>query len=471
MNLTIKEEATKLKCERSLLAFTRYIYKEYTGRKFQVSEHFLKIADALEKCARGEITRLIINIPPRYGKTELAVKMFIPWVYANKSSANFIHLSYDKGLALDNSNDAKEYIKSPAFQKFWPMEIKKSSDAKGAWETDGNGKVHAGSAGGAVTGFGAGITDDPDLKPEDHHFSGAMIIDDPLKPDDASYDVKRKAVNNRYNTTLISRVNSDKYTPIILIMQRIHMEDMAGYLLGGGSGEEWYHVNMQAIKEDGTPLWPNKHSIERLEQIEKANKYVFSAQYMQNPIPLDDGLFKTDKLKIVPIAPGNIVEIVRYWDKAGTADGGAFTAGVKIGRTADGQTVIMNAIRGQWSALTRENTIKQTADIDGPITQTWIEQEPGSGGKESSESTKRNLAGHIIYSERPTGDKVTRAVPFACQVEAGNVIIVAGEWNKDYIEELRYFPLGKYKDQVDGSSGAFNKLFDGGFDLFALNAA
>ncbi|HBP79863.1 MAG TPA: terminase, partial [Halomonas sp.] len=141
-----------------------------------------------------------------------------------------------------------------------------------------------------------------------------------------------------------------------------------------------------------------------------------------------------------------------------TDGAGAYTAGVKIGQGEDGLFYILDVVREQYSAPKRERTIRLTAELDGLLVDQWIEQEPGSGGKESAESTIRNLAGYTIYAERPTGDKAVRAEPFAIQVEAGNVRLLRGDWNQAYIDEMKTFPVGKYKDQMDASGGGFNKV-------------
>ena len=212
-------------CEKDLLFFTRYIYKENNRRNFIVTPHFVIIANKLMDVINGKTKRLIINIPPRYGKTELAVKNFIAYGLAINPSSKFIHLSYSDDLALDNSSQAKEYIESDAFQKLWQMKLKKDAQGKKKWFNEFGGGVYATASGGAITGFGAGVADSKT-------FSGAIIIDDPLKPDDAFSEVKRKAVNERYNNTIRSRVN-DRDTPIIVIMQRLHEDDLSGYLLNG----------------------------------------------------------------------------------------------------------------------------------------------------------------------------------------------------------------------------------------------
>jgi predicted phage terminase large subunit-like protein len=178
--------------------------------------------------------------------------------------------------------------------------------------------------------------------------------------------------------------------------------------------------------------------------------------------PLAGLVFDRANFEIIDALPAGLEE-VRYWDKAGTAEsenpGAAFSAGVRM--AVDRRTgiyYIRHVVRGQWSALMREQQIKQTAELDGHAVAVWVEQEPGSGGKESAQTTVRNLAGWVIRAEAVTGDKLTRAMPFAAQTQAGNVKLLRGDWNESYLAELHAFPTGKLKDQVDASSGAFNKL-------------
>lgn len=171
-------------------------------------------------------------------------------------------------------------------------------------------------------------------------------------------------------------------------------------------------------------------------------------------------IFPRDGLRVVEAGPAKAAR-VRYWDKAGTEGGGAYTAGVLFGRTEDGLYFVENVVRGQWGSHARNQVMLETAKADrqrcGSV-QVVVEQEPGSGGKESAEYTLKLLAGFPVFAERVTGDKLTRAQPLAAQVQAGNVRLVRGSWNTAYIDELSTFPAGPYKDQVDASAGAFNRL-------------
>jgi len=168
-------------------------------------------------------------------------------------------------------------------------------------------------------------------------------------------------------------------------------------------------------------------------------------------------MFKRQWFEIINTGQ-TVASRIRYWDKGGTDDKGDYTAGIKLSVDRAGAYTIEDVVRGQWSVFDRETIIKQTAQSDGVGVDIWIEQEPGSGGKDSALSTIRNLAGYTVHADRPTGDKETRAEPFAAQCEAGNVRIVRSDWNAAYLTELTGFPYGKHDDQVDASSGAFNKL-------------
>ena len=292
-------KVAKVKCLQSFMFFTRYFYKAKYNRKYVVGEHHMLIAEALERVIKGEITRLIINIAPRYGKTELAVKNFMAYGLALNPAAKFIHLSYSDDLALDNSEDCRSIVQLDEYKQLFPeVEIKKDSNGKKKWYTTKRGGVYATSAAGQVTGFGAGTVDEEDditefLTELDQRqgFGGALIIDDPIKPEDADSELRRERINQRFDSTISNRVNS-RNTPIIIIMQRLHEHDLCGYLIEN-EPEKWHVVSLPSIKADGTPLWPFKHTIAELRDIEARNPIVFERQHMQNPMPIMGRLYKT----------------------------------------------------------------------------------------------------------------------------------------------------------------------------------
>lgn len=191
-----------------------------------------------------------------------------------------------------------------------------------------------------------------------------------------------------------------------------------------------------------------------------------------NSMPVAGKIFNRTWFKsILRTVPQDVIRWVRYWDKAGTEGGGKYSAGLLLGKRANGRTLVANVVRGQWSSHNRETMIKQTAETDrasGLNVEIWIEQEPGSGGKESAENTVLNLGGHTIHCERVTGAKVVRAGPFSSQAEAGNVDILAdlgatieGQSALEaFLSEAQNFDgVNGFSDQIDAASGAYNKLY------------
>lgn len=300
------------------LNFTRFCFKIASGgQRFVIGPHHRMICNALNDVLRGQIKFLIINIAPRYSKTEIAVKSFISMGFAINQRSQFIHLSYSGDLALDNSICVKEIVESEEYQRYFPMEVGINRDTKARWDTGAGGGLYATSTLGQITGFGAGTVDVPD---EPYKFSGAIIIDDPIKPEDALSDTERKKVNRRFETTIRNRVNS-RNTPIIIIMQRLHERDLCGYLQFI-EPDKWRVLSIPCLRigEDGKEeaLWSFKHTVEELYAIKKANSYVFETQYMQDPKPME-GLMYT-RFKTYSTLPREKFRRRNYTD---TADTGA----------------------------------------------------------------------------------------------------------------------------------------------------
>ena len=259
-----------------------------------------------------------------------------------------------------------------------------------------------------------------------------------------------------FQNTLESRKNSPE-TPIILIMQRLHESDLAGWLLDGGNGEKWEHVCLPALQEDGTALWPEKHNIEDLRRMETASPYTFAGQYQQHPAPAEGGLFKPDNIQTIDAIPSGSIKWIRGWDLASTTNGD-WTAGAKIGKTSDGKFVIADMVRIRTGPDERDAAINNTASKDGRETRISLPQDPGQAGKTQVLYLTRGLAGYNVHSSPESGDKVTRAEPFAAQINVGNVMMLRGSWNDAVIDEMRMFPNGAYDDQVDALSRAFAEL-------------
>lgn len=479
--------------------FVRYISKEVLGYKFYVNDHHRQIAEALYRVMTGECPRLIINIPPRYQKTMLAVTMWISYCLGWNPKAKFIHLSYSDTLALQNSQEIKDIVTSEQYLQFFDVRIRRDSKAKKLWKTTVGGGVYATAAGGQVTGFGAGEYDpseyenfiDPDadiiaadidagldfMEDEElyeppkefnliEEFGGAIVIDDPLKPDDAKHETMRESVNERYNNTIRSRTNSRK-TPVVVIMQRLDDHDLSAFLEEGGSGEKWETLKLSAIirNEDGHPvraLYPQKHTLRQLLKMQKTDPYTFDAQYDQEPRARTGGQFKREWLNasIVPMAPPLTANECRGWDFAGTKKTATnrpdWTAHVKIARGVDGLFYVLDAGKFQTTMGNVRKTMKGLAITDGRRCKVRIPQDPGQAGKDQAEGNVSFLAGYPVVVVRPTGPKDVRAEEISVQFEYGNVKIVAGPWNKEFIDDLVAFP--SVDDMVDAAADAFNEV-------------
>lgn len=223
----------KYMLEKDGIQFMRYFFKIREGSPMIRNWHHYVIEYVLQAVYDCKINRLVINIAPGYTKTEQAVLNFIARGLAINSRAKFIHASYSADLAQENSSKIKETVSSPEFQELWPMNIRVDTKGKKRWFTEKGGGMMAAAAGGQITGFRAGRMEEG--------FTGAFVADDPVKPDDAYSAVKRSAINNRFNNTMRSRLAVES-VPMIVIMQRIHEDDLSGYLLKGGSGDRWHHL-------------------------------------------------------------------------------------------------------------------------------------------------------------------------------------------------------------------------------------
>lgn len=337
MNANVRDiDVLKTWCLSGTLNFTRYFFKKRFKRKFVVGRHHEIIADALDRVLSGEVKKLIINIAPRYGKTELAVKNFIAMGLGLNPKAKFIHLSYSDDLARDNSSDVQSIMNEPEYQRIF--EAKPTSPNSKKWYTAQGGGLYAVSSAGQVTGFGAGLVDeeqedevdeaDSDLEEfllgidADENFGGAIIIDDPIKPDDALSSTIREKVNNKFDTTIRNRVNSRK-TPIIIIMQRLNEQDLCGFLMTKEPGE-WEVISLPCIYEDEDgerkALWEFKHTLQELDDLRSKSIFVFDTQYMQNPRPLE-GLMYENEFVEYEIKPATQYTIRKAY--VDTADTGA----------------------------------------------------------------------------------------------------------------------------------------------------
>lgn len=456
-------------CERDGIEFAKRFFRARTGGDMIVGPHHRAIQNAIQKVIDGEITRLIINVPPGYSKTELATINAIARGLAINPRARFLHLSYSHNLALQNSSSARRVIKFGEFQQFWPMAMRDDSDAKGMWWTDQNGGVYASSSAGQVTGFRAGH-----MEPG---WQGALIIDDPVKPADAYSEVVRTSINENFNDTIKSRLALET-TPIIVIMQRIHYHDLSGYLLRGGSGEKWHHLNLPVLIENskkypeenthGIPiehgltdgwLWPYKHREEHRAAL-MAHRRTFEAQYMQEPRRFNaEGALWSETLIAASRAlnVGSIKRIVVGVDPAVSNNTDSDETGIIVAAAHDGDKY---SLRGDYSGKYSpdgwaKSAIKAVNDHGADA----IVIETNQGG-DMAEHVLRlaGYKGRIIRVHASKG-KFARAEPVAALYEQGKVSHCGDLYTLEN-QMMEYVPKDAIKspDRLDAAVWALSEL-------------
>lgn len=289
----ISDEIIELKAKLlgSLLLFTQTFYKIRTGREFVLSSpvsretHEITICKELTKVKNLETQRLLINIPPGHGKSELCIH-FVAWCIARYPDSQFLYISYSHDLAARHTHTIKQIIELAAYRKIFGVEVSRDSSAKDNFKTNFGGTVRAYGSSGSITGQDAGL---PNLE----RFSGCVLMDDMHKPDEVHSDSIRGSIIKNYNETIKPRLRADN-VPMIFIGQRLHEDDLPAFLIAERDGYNWIKVILSSIDEAGNVLSPQKISKERLLIEKKTNEYVFSAQYQQNPQPAGGGIFKPE---------------------------------------------------------------------------------------------------------------------------------------------------------------------------------
>ena len=407
-------------------------------------DHIQYLIPLLEEMMAGRLKRLMISAPPRHGKTELISIHFAAASLINDPIMRIILASYGQGLAEKNSRRVRRIVGSQ-------IALSDEKNAADDWETAAGGGVLAVGMGTGVTGRGADL----------------LIIDDPIQSRQKADSIKiREQTHEWFKEDLFSRLEPEGR--IVLISTRWHQDDLAGRLLLSRNADQWTTVNLTAFAEEndllgrapGTPLCPERYDEEALREIRnEMGSHKFQALYQGQPLPPEGGLFKRGWFVIEDSGP-ELAYHHRFWDLAATEDGGDFTCGVLMARSPEGVFYVEDVVRGQWSPGKRNEIIRQVAESDrqryGKVS-ILIEQEGGSGGKEAAQAIVDHLAGFHAKAVPVRGSKMLRAEPFAAMAEISKVRVVRGPWNDDFLDELTTFPYGTHDDQVDASSGAFNK--------------
>ncbi|HUS95286.1 MAG TPA: phage terminase large subunit [Hyphomicrobiaceae bacterium] len=415
--------------------------------------HQRKICQSLEQVLLGRVNRLLINVPPRSGKTETAVKSFIGWGMGMFPDSEFIHASYSKRLATSNTYEVRAMMQNETYKEIFPWTaLQDDSKARDEFRTAHGGIVYATGADGTITGYGAGK-----MRPG---FGGAIIIDDPHKAGDANSSVMRKNVIDWYQQTMESRLNK-RSDPIIIIMQRLHEDDLSGWLLGGGSGEKWSHINIPARTDEGTSFWPAQFPDEMLDRLESSSPYVFAGQYMQRPSPLGGGLFRDNWWRYLS-APPPIQWRTIYADTAQkTADHNDYSVFQCWGYSVTGQAVMLDMIRGKWEAPELEAMARafwakhKATQNQGTLRAMKVEDKVSGTGL--IQTLKRE--GIPIIGIKRNVDKITRAFDAAPLIESGNVILMQDTPHlTDFISEASTFPNAAHDDMIDAAMSAISDI-------------
>ena len=414
-----------------LLAFTQYTLPGY-----EISWHHQLIADALEKVARGEIKRLIIDVPPQRGKSELASIRFLAWLYANNPDKRIILTSYAAEAAERFSREARDLIGSDRFKAVYPeLALSPTAAGVGFWRLNqGRGYVRATGVGGPVTSFGADL----------------FLIDDPLKDrEEADSDVIRAKIKDWFTSVTVSRLAPG--AAIIVIQTRWHEDDLAGWLLET-QGDRWTRLHIPAVTEDRV-VWPERWSREDYAEIEsEVGERDWNALYQGNPVPPEGTTLKRKWFTISPRAPEDL-RWIRMWDIAVSEKSSAdWTVGIKLAVDSLKTLWIQDVIRGQWNWPEARRRILQTADQDGPDVHVFAER-PAFGGKIAGIDVAKDLLDNwerIDIPFRlvdPVGDIVHGLNLVAARAEAGRVVLVQGDWNDAFLKEICGIPHTKNDDQ------------------------
>jgi predicted phage terminase large subunit-like protein len=462
-----KSEADRARERKELLsshlAFTTRFFLEKEVQPFSVAPFHPVMCGTLDRVFAGEITRLIICIPPGYGKTEMAVINFIAHGFAINPRSRFIHASYAEPLALDNSTKVKDVLNLPGYQGHWPVQMRADTNAKGLWRTTAGGHLRAAAAGQPITGFRAGILAEPG-------FTGALIIDDPLKPDDASSDTMRKFINARWENTFKSRLAHEE-VPVIVIMQRLHVDDFVAHLLEK-SGEHWHMLKLPVLIDGegeapagdveliphglpNGPLWEQKHSLPQIKVLQAA-PHVYAGQYAQEPTVEGGNLFKPGLLPRYEEVPKLVWRAI-YADTAQkTKERNDYTVFEHWGQGVDGKAYLLEVVRGRFEAPELEKTAKalwaKCRGKEWPTERYGFMRKMVIEDKVSGTGLIQSLgrASIPVVALQRDKDKYTRALDVVPAAAAGLVCLPkSAPWLKDFVSELAAFPDGGFDDQVD----------------------
>jgi predicted phage terminase large subunit-like protein len=420
--------------------------------------HIDAICQHLEAVTRGDLRRLIINVPPGTMKSLLTAVFWPAWLWGPRGQQHLriMATSYSERLALRDNLRCRRLVQSPWYQRRWPLSLQPDQNAKGKFELTGGGHREA-------VPFTSLTGNRADL----------LVIDDPLSREQAESAAHREQAAETFLESVPTRLNSPDESAIVIIMQRLHERDTTGLALAKGLGYEVLCLPMEYEPEracrtsigfrdprsqPGELLFPARYSPETLAGLRASlGAYGWAGQMQQRPAPREGGLFKLADLPIVDKLPEGPVQWVRRWDTASTEGAGDYTAGCLMARVG-GRYYIADMARLQGSPAQVEAAMRSCAQRDGKLCRIGLPKDPGAAGVIALRYLTAALAGYVVQPQAETGSKLQRAEPLASQAQAGNVMLMRGPWNQAFIDEACVFPNGAHDDQVDAASGAFAML-------------
>lgn len=413
--------------------------------------HLRLMQARLQAVIDGESDREMFFVPPRHGKTEQNTVRFVAYVLERDPTKRVIVGAYNATLARKFSRKIRKLVRERG------VELSTERNAVEDWETTAGGGVRAVGVGEGVTGQGGDV----------------IVVDDPVKSRaEANSEAYRRRVWEWYSEDLYTRLEPGGV--MLLTMTRWHPDDLAGAILASEDAPRWHVTLLPALadpaqtggadplgRRPGEALCPDRYTRPDLLAIRRVMEgWAFDALYQQRPTPKKGEFFNVDKLTYVDAVPAN-ARRARGWDFGATEGGGDPTAGARISVTPDGTVYVEHVAKAQKGPGTRDGFILGVAEMDTRRVPQVGEEEPAAAGKVSAAAFLKLLAGWTVKVVPVSGDKPTRAGPFASQVNVGNVRLVRGPWNAAYVEELRQFPRGAHDDQVDASATAYNDLVAG----------
>jgi predicted phage terminase large subunit-like protein len=452
MKMTKEEYQAFLR--KDFVAFVQRGFHELNpDTEYQHNWHIDVIAEALERCRTGRLRRLIINIPPRSLKSHMTSISLVAWLMGHNPASQIICASYAQDLADKLAADCRSLMTARWYQDlFRSTRLATRRQAVHDFVTTAKGFRLATSVGGVLTGRGADM----------------IIIDDPLKPDEALSETQRNAVNNWYDHTLASRLNDKRTGCIILIMQRLHEDDLVGHVVSQG---DWHVLRFPAIAEEdeshvvqtpygqrifkrqaGEALHAQREPLEVLASMrEILGEYNFAGQYQQSPSPLGGGLVKAVWFKTYTATdmPSKFEMVFQSWDTANKptelSDYSVCTTwGVK-----EKHVYLLHVFRKRVGYPELKRAVREQAEAFSP--QTILIEDKASGTQLIQELVSEGM--HVIKKYEPTMDKTMRMHSVTSTIDNGFAHLPdKAAWLGEYLHELTSFPKGKYDDQADSTS-------------------